>query len=171
MRKRLLTIKTRNITATSTESEDTVLDARAKLFGYNINPLLLCRFCCSRRRLCLSSLLLSSKNRQLKQRRWRRQREWQPAQQALGINGRGERELPLPSRVSLARARSFLHPFIPSACYAGYENGKKQQVQINKTTTLHLITLFCTFLSRRCTTATPYFLISRAHFMEQVNTT
>ena len=29
------------------------------------------------------------------------------------------------SRVSLARARSFMRPFIPSACYAGYENGKK----------------------------------------------
>ena len=32
---------------------------------------------------------------------------------------RGEKELPLPSRVSLARPCSFLRPLLLSACYAG----------------------------------------------------
>ena len=32
-----------------------------------------------------------------------------------------ERELPHPSRVSLARARSLFHPLLPSARYVGYE--------------------------------------------------
>ena len=51
--------------------EWSVLDARAKLFGYNINPLLLCRFCCRGCHRCLSSLLLS-----FKIFGWQRQREW-----------------------------------------------------------------------------------------------
>ena len=33
---------------------------------------------------------------------------------------RGGGSLPLPSRFSLSRARSFLRPLLPSACYAGY---------------------------------------------------
>ena len=33
---------------------------------------------------------------------------------------RGVMELPLPSRVSFSRARFFLCPLLPSACYAGY---------------------------------------------------
>ena len=36
----------------------------------------------------------------------------------------------------------------------GNENGKKAEDQISKTTTLRMITLFCTFLSHRYTTAT-----------------
>ena len=50
----------------------------------------------------------------------------------------------------------------------------KQQVYsvfISKTTTLHGIKLFCTFLSHCCVTAPWNFLISHARFMELVNTT
>ena len=38
---------------------------------------------------------------------------------------RGERELPHPSRVSLARARSLFRPLLPSPCYAGFFVGGK----------------------------------------------
>ena len=50
----------------------------------------------------------------------------------------------------------------------------KQQVYsvlISKTTTLHGIKLFCTFLRHYCVTAPWNFLISHARFMELVNTT
>ena len=36
------------------------------------------------------------------------------------FRGPSGQALPLPLRVSLARARSLLHPLLPSACYAGY---------------------------------------------------
>ena len=45
------------------------------------------------------------------------------AQEKTGVregDTRGERELPHPSRVSLARARSLFRPLLPSAYYAGY---------------------------------------------------
>ena len=45
------------------------------------------------------------------------------------------------------------------------------QPYINKQQLYKCITLFCTFLCRRFTITTWNFLISRAHFMEQVNTT
>ena len=48
----------------------------------------------------------------------------------------------------------------------GKENGKKWYVYINKQQLCTCITLFCTFLCRRCTTTTWNFLISRARFME-----
>ena len=47
---------------------------------------------------------------------------------------------------------------------------KKIQVYFNKTTTLPSTTLFCTFLSRRCTTATWNLLVSCALFMGYMNT-
>ena len=45
------------------------------------------------------------------------------AQEKTGVregDTRGERELPHPSRVSLARVCSLFRPLLPSACYAGY---------------------------------------------------
>ena len=36
------------------------------------------------------------------------------------FRGPSGQALPLPSRVSLSRARSFLRPLLPSACYAGH---------------------------------------------------
>ena len=47
------------------------------------------------------------------------------------------------------------------------EQQKEQSVLINKTTTLHVHHVFCTFLCRHCTTTTWNFLISRS--MEDVN--
>ena len=47
---------------------------------------------------------------------------------------------------------------------------KKISVYFSKTTTLPSTTLFCTFLSRRCTTATWNLLVSCALFMEYMNT-
>jgi len=48
---------------------------------------------------------------------------------------------------------------------------KSNRFRLAKQQLCTCITLFCTFLSRRCTTATWNFLISRVLFMEQVNTT
>ena len=45
---------------------------------------------------------------------------------------------------------------------------KGNGVRFGETTTLHVITLFCTFRCRRCTSTTWNFLIS--HFMEDGNT-
>ena len=36
------------------------------------------------------------------------------------FRGPSVQALPLPSRVSFSRARFFLYPLLPSACYAGY---------------------------------------------------
>ena len=48
------------------------------------------------------------------------------------------------------------------------ENGKKKFVWISKTTTLHVLHAFCTFLCRRCLTTTWKYLIS--HFVVDENT-
>ena len=53
----------------------------------------------------------------------------------------------------------------------GNENGKKNnRFKLAKQQLCTCITLFCTFLSRRCKSATWNFLISRARFMELMNT-
>ena len=50
----------------------------------------------------------------------------------------------------------------------GHENGKKHRFRLAKQKHWTCVTLFCTFLCRRCTTTTRNCLISR--FMEDVNT-
>ena len=53
----------------------------------------------------------------------------------------------LPSRVSLSRARSFLRPLLPSACYAGYSSWEGLLLYISHIGTL-LHELFATCLFR-----------------------
>ena len=48
---------------------------------------------------------------------------------ARGRRARGEGSLPLPSRVFFSRARFFLCPLLPSACYAGYVLAAKLMFQ------------------------------------------
>ena len=47
------------------------------------------------------------------------------------FRGPSGQALPLPSRVSLSRTRSFLCPLLPSACYAGYAYGLSCSKQWN----------------------------------------
>ena len=44
------------------------------------------------------------------------------------FRGPSVQALPLPSRVSFSRARFFLRPLLPSACYAGYDYWKSTYI-------------------------------------------